>query len=148
MIMLHVSTVTPEMLTTGHLSFDQGNDGVPFQQLPGGLWNYWHPGPNPDGCRKMDGLFAAEMRRRVELGHGSWKEMAVLYGFSIELNEGLYPLCTAKTRFSLVCERLSVELVHSIRDNDNQRTSDIMDVIYERSWYIDWLNREGLPSPF
>lgn len=136
------NTVTAEMLTTGHLSFDRGADGKPFQQLPGGVWQFWHPGPNPDGCRKMDGLFAAEMRRRVELGHGSWQEMAVLYGFSSELLEDLYPLCTSDSRFGLVCERLAVELVCALRSNDKRRTADIMDVIHERSWYLDWLNRE------
>lgn len=133
------SDVTPEMLTSGHLSLDRGENGVPFQEIGLGVFNYWHPETLPRDPREIDALTAAEMRRRIELGHGSWREMAVMYGFSESLSEYVYPLCGSEMRFKLACKELAVELVQAVHGRDDSAVAEIIDVIYERKWYRDYV---------
>ena len=130
------------MLTTGYISFDRLDDGVPFQSFHGAL-NYWHPGENPNKRIQIDGLLASEMRMRVELGHGTWVEIAEMYGFSTWLSDKVYPYCMPDERHRLICERLSVQLVDAIIGSDHERIEGILNVISCDIWYIDWLKMEA-----
>lgn len=135
-----------EMLTSGHLSLDRGDNGVPFQEIAPGVFNFWHPETLARDRREIDSLTASEMRRRIELGHGTWREMAVLYGFSDRLPEYVYPLCGPESRFELACKELAVELVQAIRGGNESKVSEIMDVIYEVRWYGDYVRDRAAVS--
>jgi hypothetical protein len=147
------SGVTPTMLCEGYLSLAKGIDGVPFQELAPGVTNYWHPGTNPakqTGIVPFDGLIAAEMRRRVELGHGTWPEIAVMYGCKATLSDSIYPFCSADKRKELVCQRLAVPLADAVRawlagDTDDTMWA-IMEVIDEKVWYFDYAKRDAAES--
>jgi hypothetical protein len=140
------SDVTSEMLTSGHISLDRGENGVPFQEIGPGVFNFWHPETLPRNSGQIDAATAAEMRRRVELGHGSWQEIAVLYGFSERLSEFVYPLCGSEMRFELVCKELAMELAKAIHGHDEAATAEIIDVIYERKWYRDFVRGRAAAS--